>query len=252
MTPESPHTTAGGSAIWACPPRTHRVSVVIVDDHHLIRRGLRHAFDLSGQFDVVAEAPTGTEALDLVAALAPDVVTMDVQLPDLSGLDVTRRLRKRHPGLGIVVLTTFGGDRQLFAAMNAGASAFVQKSAPVQQVMAAARQAADSPRSFSAADLAQAIRRQLATGQPQDDLNPPETQTLRLLATGASVTGIAAALDVTHATARHLITCVLAKLNASTRVQALMTATRLGLIHPGCLADDITPAVPGPLPVTTI
>src|SRR3954464_10387278 len=111
--------------------------VVLVDDHELIRQGLRRAFEAQPDFEVVGEAGTVAEALATIAELTPDVAVLDVKLPDGGGLDVARSLRSSQPGLGIVMLTMYAGDDHLFGALDAGASAFVAKDAPAEDVVAA-------------------------------------------------------------------------------------------------------------------
>jgi DNA-binding NarL/FixJ family response regulator len=207
------------------PART----VLLVDDHDLIRQGLRRAFERDPGFDVVGEAATVADALRRADELSPDVVIMDLRLPDGSGLDATRALRQKRAELGIVVLTMYAGDDQLFGALEAGASAFVPKNAPAEEVVAAARHAAASPNAFTASDLAEAMKRRLTPSGPQ--LSPREGQVLRLLADGMSVAGIAKQLYVSESTAKTHISKLYEKLGAGNRAQALMTALRLGLLQ---------------------
>jgi len=206
------------------PTPTTRTKVLLVDDHDLIRKGLRHAFERDRQFEVVGEAATAAEAVRQAGALQPDVVIMDLRLPDGSGLEATRALRKNSATMGIVVLTMYAGDDQLFGALEAGASAFVPKTAPADEVVAAARHAASAPSAFTAADLADAMKRRLAPAGPQ--LSPREGQVLRLLADGMSVAGIAKQLFVSESTAKTHISKLYEKLGAANRAQALMTALR--------------------------
>lgn len=203
--------------------------ILLVDDHDLIRKGLRHAFERDPNFEVAGEAGTASDGVRLAAALQPDVVIMDLRLPDGSGLSATRALRKAHPAMGIVVLTMYAGDDQLFGALEAGASAFVPKSAPADEVVAAARHAAATPNAFTAADLAEAMKRRLSPSGPQ--LSPREGQVLKLLADGMSVAGIAKQLYVSESTAKTHISKLYEKLGAGNRAQALMTALRLGLLE---------------------
>jgi DNA-binding NarL/FixJ family response regulator len=205
-------------------PPTTRTKVLLVDDHDLIRKGLRHAFERDRQFEVVGEAATAAEAVRQAG-----VVIMDLRLPDGSGLEATRALRKNNANMGIVVLTMYAGDDQLFGALEAGASAFVPKTAPADEVVAAARHAASAPSAFTAADLAEAMKRRLAPSGPQ--LSPREGQVLRLLADGMSVAGIAKQLFVSESTAKTHISKLYEKLGAANRAQALMTALRLGLLE---------------------
>ena len=154
---------------------------------------------------------------------------MDVRLPDGSGLDAVRHLRKHNPTMGLVVLTMYAGDEQLFAALEAGASAFVPKNAPAEDVIAAARHAAASPRSFSASDLADAMKRRLEPSGPQ--LSPREREVLQLLADGYSVAGISKHLFISESTTKTHISKVYDKLGAGNRAQALMSALQLGLLR---------------------
>ncbi|MEV6302430.1 response regulator transcription factor [Actinoplanes sp. NPDC051861] len=200
-----------------------------MDDHDLIRRGLRHAFGRDRQFVIIGEAATAAEAVRLAAMLQPDVMIMDLRLPDGSGLEATRAIRRHSARMAIVVLTMYAGDDQLFGALEAGASAFVPKTATAEEVVAAARHAAVAPNAFTAADMAEAMKRRLAPSGPQ--LSPREAQVLRLLADGMSVAGIAKQLFVSESTAKTHMSKLYEKLGAANRAQALMTALRLGLLE---------------------
>lgn len=204
-------------------------SVLLIDDHDLIRQGLSRAFERSPDFTVVGEAGTLAEGERMAHTLSPQVVVIDVRLPDGSGLDATRRLRDRSDDMGIVVLTMYAGDQQLFAALEAGASAFVPKDAPSEDVVAAARHAAVSPRSFTAADLADAMRRRLKPAGPQ--LSPREKEVLNLLAEGLGVSAISRRLFISESTAKTHISKIYDKLGAGNRAQAIMSAIRAGLIR---------------------
>ena len=207
-------------------------TVVLVDDHELIREGLRRAFERTGDFTVVGEAGTCAEALTVIADTSPDVTIFDVRLPDGSGLDAAKTVREGHPTMGIVVLTMYAGDEQLFAALEAGASAFVAKDAPADEVVAAARHALVSPHSFAAADLAGAMRRKMSPAGPQ--LTRREGEVLSLLARGFSVSAIGRSIFVSDSTAKTHISKIYEKLGASNRADAIMKAVRSGL-----LADDL-------------
>ncbi len=203
-------------------------SVLLIDDHDLIRQGLRRAFERAEDFTVVGEAANLGQGEQQVASLKPQVVVIDVRLPDGSGLDLVRKMRQHVSGLGIVVLTMYAGDEQLFAALDAGASAFVPKDAPADDVVAAARHAAVSPRSFTAPDLAEAMQRRLKPTGPQ--LSPREREVLDLLAEGLGVAAIARKLYISESTAKTHISKIYDKLGAANRAQAIMSAIRAGLI----------------------
>lgn len=204
------------------------IKVLLVDDHDLIRQGLSRAFERQPDFAVVGQAGSINEAEELAKQSEPGVVVTDVRLPDGTGLDLVRTLRKTDDEIGLVVLTMYAGDEQLFAALEAGASAFVAKDAPADDVIAAARHAAVSPRSFTAANLADAMRRKMSPTGPQ--LSPRENQVLRLLAEGLGVTAIARQLFVSESTAKTHISKIYEKLGAANRAQAIMNAIRAGLL----------------------
>jgi len=211
--------------------------VLLVDDHDLIRQGLRRAFERAEDFTVVGEASSIQESLALATQLQPDVVIMDIRLPDGSGLEAVKKLRAGNAQLGIVVLTMYAGDEHLFGALEAGASAFVPKDAPADDVVAAARHAAASPDAFSAADLASAMKRRLTPQGPQ--VSPREREVLGLLADGLAVAQIARALYISESTAKTHISKLYEKLGAGNRAQAIMSAMRMGLIKPH--ADENLP-----------
>ena len=206
-------------------------TVVLVDDHDLIRQGLARAFERHQDFSVVGEAGSVAEAQKTIDALKPTVVVTDVRLPDGTGLDLVRALRAEDDSVGIVVLTMYAGDEQLFEALEAGASAFVAKDAPSDDVVAAARHATVSPRSFTAANLADAMRRRMTPTGPQ--LSPRESEVLRLLSDGLGVAAIARQLFVSESTAKTHISKIYEKLGAANRAQAIMNAIRAGLLTDG-------------------
>lgn len=209
-------------------------TVLLVDDHELIRQGLRRAFERDADFTVIGEAGSVAEALVAARKLLPDVVVTDVRLPDGSGLDVVRALRVERPELGVVVLTMYTGDEQLFSALDSGASAFLNKDAPARDVLAAARHALTSPQSFSAQDLGPAMQRRMAGAVgPQHTLSGRELEVLRLLAEGRSISQLARQLYISESTVKSHISRVYEKLGAANRSQALMAAVKLGLVSSG-------------------
>ena len=203
-------------------------TVLLIDDHELIRQGLAGAFAQAEGFDVAGQAASVEDGLALAREVSPDVVVTDVRLPDGSGLDVVRALRKESKLVGLVVLTMYAGDEQLFAAMDAGASGFVGKDAPTSTVVSAARQATVAPLTFTCMGLAEAMLRRMSSGAPR--LSDRERQVLELLAEGLGVTAIAERLYLSESTAKSHIGRIYEKLGAANRAQALVTAMRMGLI----------------------
>jgi DNA-binding NarL/FixJ family response regulator len=203
-------------------------TVLLIDDHELIRQGLAGAFTQADGFDVAGQAASVADGLAQAHELAPDVVVTDVRLPDGSGLDVVRTLRKENKQIGLVVLTMYAGDEQLFAAMDAGASAFVGKDSPTSTVISAARQASVAPLTFACTGLAEAMIRRMSSSAPR--LSDRERQVLDLLAEGLGVSAIAGRLYLSESTAKSHIGRIYDKLGAANRAQALVAAMRLGLI----------------------
>ena len=208
-----------------------RSTVLIVDDHHLVRGGLRMAFDREEDLEVVGEAGSVAEALAALSRLSPRVLVTDVGLPDGDGISLVRGARKAHPELGIVIVTMYTGDKELFGALESGASAFVGKDAPAQEVVAAAQHAAVSPNTFIASGLLEAIKRRMQ-GPAAPPLSPREREVLELLVDGFAVRQIARRLFISESTVKTHVANVYQKLGVGNRAQAVVTAIRLGLVHP--------------------
>lgn len=221
MTINPPPTATPGRA-------TARTTVMLVDDHELIRSGLAAVFDLEDDMTVVGQAGSVHETMAAYDRLAPEVVVTDLQLQDGTGLDIVRALRKRSNTVGLVVLTMHSGDDQIFAAMEAGASGFVGKDAPSTEVVKAARTAKVSPRSFVCAGLVGAMMRRGAAESTR--LTDREHEVLLLLADGLGAAQIGQRLYLSESTAKSHIAKIYQKLGATNRAQALVTAMRVGLL----------------------
>ena len=194
------------------------VLVLVVDDHELIRQGLVGAFGREPGMTVVGSAATVGAALEAYHEHRPQVVVTDLQLPDGTGLDIIRAIRKDNQQAGLVVVTMHSGDEQIFAAMEAGASAFVGKDAPSAEVVKAARHAVVSPRSFLCAGLVGAMMRRSSAESTR--LSDREHQVLMLLADGLGAGGIAQKLYLSESTAKSHIARIYQKLGANNRAQA--------------------------------
>ena len=204
------------------------IRILLVDDHELIRSGLGAVLDLEDDMAVSGTAGTVTEAVARYDELAPDVVIADLQLPDGTGLDIVRTIRKQSDRTGLIVLTMHSGDDQIFAAMQAGASGFVGKDAPSSEVVRAARHAAVSPRAFVCAGLVGAMTRR-RSGE-STHLSDREHDVLLLLADGLGAAAIGEKLYLSESTAKSHIARIYQKLGAANRAQALVTAMRIGLL----------------------
>jgi DNA-binding NarL/FixJ family response regulator len=217
------------------------IRVLVVDDQTMVREGLRMILDLQDDIEVVGEAGDGRGALQAVAEHHPDVVLMDIRMPGMDGLQATERLlRGGRPGPRVLVLTTFGEDEYLYAAMRAGASGFLLKDSPRAALLHAVRTVADG-----SALLDPALTRRLIedwvrrppprTGVPEAlrTLTPRELEVFTALARGRSNGEIAAELVLSEATVKSHVAHVLAKLDLRDRVQAVVLGYECGLVRPG-------------------
>ena len=219
---------------------SERVRVLIVDDDDLMRAGLRGVLASDDAIELVGEANDGREAAYRVRLLKPDVVLMDVRMPDLDGIAATRELLAAFPDVRVVILTTFEQDDYIFGALSAGASGFLLKRTRPEELIAAIHTIAAGDSLLSPSVTSRVVERM--AGQPQPDaardarleeLTPRERQVLELVARGRSNTEIAADLVIEESTVKTHVKRILAKLDARDRVQAVIFAYECGLTRPG-------------------
>jgi DNA-binding NarL/FixJ family response regulator len=219
--------------------------VLLVDDQQLLRAGFRMVIDSQPDLQVVGEAGDGEQAVAMATAVQPDVVLMDVRMPRVDGIEATARITASLPASKVVVLTTFDLDEYALAAIRAGASGFLLKDAPPEELLAAVRtvHAGDAVIAPSTTRrLLEHVAPLLPSGEDGegaasshllDALTEREREVLVLMAKGRSNTEIAADLFVAEATVKTHVSRVLAKLGARDRVQAVVTAYETGLVKPG-------------------
>jgi DNA-binding NarL/FixJ family response regulator len=205
------------------------IRVVIVDGYTLSRYGLRELIAHSSDIEIVGECPSTADTPRVIAETRPDVVAIEVSLPDGDGLQLARDLRDRYADLGIVVLAVEHDDEVLFRALETGVSAFVAKTAPLEEMLGAIRHAAVAASSFTASGLAVALARRRNV-QDRLALSPREREVLRWLRDGLSIPAIAQAMFISQSTAKTYVARLYDKLGAVNRAQALMTAMHYGLI----------------------
>jgi DNA-binding NarL/FixJ family response regulator len=205
------------------------VRLAVVDGQTLTRYGLRELVAHHGDIELVGECQTAADAPRMIAVARPDVVTVDVALPDGDGLWLAGELRDTYGDMGIVMLTSKQDDEVLFRALETGVSAFVAKTAPVEEVLAAIRHAAVAAASFTASGLAMALARHEAM-RDMLVLSPRETEVLNLLYQGLSIPAAAVELYISVSTAKTYVARLYDKLGAANRAQALMAAVHHGLI----------------------
>jgi len=216
------------------------ISVLLVDDQELVRSGFRLIVDAQDDMEVVGEAADGRAGIDEAARLHPDVVLMDVRMPEVDGIAATRSIVGERPEARVLVLTTFDEDRIVYDAMKAGASGFLLKSAPPAQFVDAVRTVAAGE-----ALLAPSVTRRLVedfvrrpppgegSSERLADLTEREREVLTLIGRGSSNAEIAADLFVSGATVKTHVNRILSKLGLRDRVQAVVLAYETGLVRPG-------------------
>ena len=216
------------------------VRVVLVDDEAMVRVGLRMVLTAEADIEVVGEAADGGSAVEVVEATEPDVVLMDVRMPDVDGIEGARRVLARYPGVKVVVLTTFDEDEYVEAALRAGVSGFLLKVAPPERLIDAVRTVAAGGglldpgvtrrviESFAAAPPLRTRR-----AETLDALTERERDVLRLIGRGLSNGEIAAELYLGETTVKTHVSNVLAKLGLRDRVQAVVAAYETGHVRPG-------------------
>ena len=215
------------------------IRVLLADDQELVRSGFRLILELADGIEVVGEAADGREAVLLAKELAPDVILMDVRMPELDGIEATRRLRQAGLEARVLVLTTFDLDEYVYGALRAGASGFLLKDAPREQLVAAVRTAARGEALLAPAITQRLIERFVARPAPieaapaLEHLSRRELEVLRLLARGLSNAEIAADLVLGEATVKTHVAHILRKLDLRDRVQAVVFAYESGLVEPG-------------------
>jgi DNA-binding NarL/FixJ family response regulator len=208
------------------------VRVVVADDQKIVRDGLVTLLKLLPGIEVVAAASDGEEAVQLVAEHNPDVLLVDLRMPNVDGVEATRRVRTDHPRTEVVVLTTYSDDDSVLSALRAGARGFLTKDADAESI-GRALQAAANGQSILDADVQRRLIEGAAAPKPADaagsGLTPREIEVLRLIADGLSNTEIARRLVVSEATVKTHINHLFAKANLRDRAQAVAYAYRLGL-----------------------
>lgn len=214
------------------------IRVVIADDQQLLRQSLVHLLDHQPGIRVVAEAATGVEAVSVTRELAPDVVLMDIRMPQLDGIAATRSIA-RDPRLAetrVLVLTMFGLDEYVFGALRAGASGFLLKDATPDALINAVRTVAAGQSLLAPSAVTTLVERWLPTETPRGNvagLTPRQTQILRLVARGLSNEQIEQELHISHAICKTHISALLSRLQARDRAQLVIAAYENGLVSPG-------------------
>ena len=211
------------------------IRVLVVDDHQLFREGLAALLAAAAETEVVGEAGTGLEAVRQATATAPEVVLMDIQMPDMNGIEATRRVLAERPTTGVIMLTMLEDDDSLFAAMCAGARGYILKGADKREVLATIQAVAAGQALFGPAiagrltALFQRGARGAAAVAPFPELTEREREVLALIAAGSSNNDIAARLTISGKTVSNHVSSIFNKLQVIDRAQAIVKARDAGL-----------------------
>ncbi len=203
------------------------IRIMLADDHAVVRRGLRGFLELIPDFDVVGEAGNGREAVAAASRLQPDVILMDLVMPEMDGLAAIAAIKQEHPGIEIVAVTSFTEEEKVTSALEAGASGYLLKDADADEVATAIRSAFDGEVHLDAAVarlLAQRMRNKRSDDEPIEPLTQREKEVLAHLGKGASNKEIAHELSITERTARTHVSNILGKLGLTSRTQAALWA----------------------------
>ena len=221
--------------------RTMPARLVLVDDHHLLRRGFRSLLADEPDLEVVGEASNGHEAIELCQRLHPDFVLMDVRMPEMDGLAATREIKREHPNIAVLIMTMHENTDYLLEALDAGAAGYVLKDTPADRLISAVRRTLNGESPLNQELAAQLLRRLAVERkhepapkrpEPRAPLTPRELEVLRLLATGQTNQQIAETLVISKGTVKVHVERIIRKLNVSDRTQAAVRAIEMGLLIP--------------------
>ena len=208
----------------------HTIRVLIVDDHEIIRTGITYSLSTFHDLELVGEANSGQEALQLCSETQPDVVLMDMLMPGMDGVETTRAIKKRHPQAQVLALTSFHDRERVQQAMRAGAAGYLVKGVSAGQLAKAIR-VAHAGQTVLSPEATEAL---ITSDEPLDelgqDLTQREQEVLALLARGLSNAEIAQQLTITISTTKHHVSAILSKLGAASRAEAVVLAMEHGLI----------------------
>ena len=215
-----------------------KINLLLVDDHVVVRTGMRMLLESEPDVEIVGEVGTGREALDAVPRCKPDVVLMDISLPDISGIDATRQIKRQHPEVAIVALTIHDDEEYFFKMLEAGASGYVPKRAAPEELLTAIRVAA-AGEVYLYPSLAKLLvldylsqRRDSKEEQALNGLTEREKEVLAYLADGASNAEIAEVLHISPKTVARHRENIMRKLNLHSRTELVKYAIRKGIIQP--------------------
>jgi DNA-binding NarL/FixJ family response regulator len=217
-----------------------RISLLLVDDHPVVRKGTRELLEGEADLHVAGEAASGEEAIVQARALRPDVILMDVSMPGMNGIEATRAIKAEQPGVGVLVLTSYDDDAYVFALLEAGAAGYLLKNTSEDDLLGAVRAVAAGESALHPS-VARKVLERFSAGAatahtpPEDDLSPRELEVLRVAATGRTNKEIARDLDISPRTVQVHLANIFSKLNVGSRTEAVLYGIKRGWIDPKML-----------------
>ena len=208
------------------------IRVFVTDDHSIVRKGIKATLELVPDMELVGEATNGREAVEMAGASKPDVVLMDLVMPEMDGIEAIRQIKSQHPEIAILVLTTFAGEDKVFPAIKAGASGYQLKDSDPEELVTAIRQVYRGEPALHpliARKVLQELSRPIEGPPTPDPLTPREEEILKLVAKGLENPEIADQLVISEATVRTHVSNIMSKLHLASRTQVALYALREGL-----------------------
>ncbi|HEY6020127.1 MAG TPA: response regulator transcription factor [Candidatus Paceibacterota bacterium] len=209
-----------------------KIRVLLADDHHIVRQGIRQLLESAKDIEVIAEAGDGEEAQSLIQQVKPDVAVLDIQMPKASGIEVTRWLRAHLPEVGVLILTAYDDDPYVMAVLQAGANGYVLKTATMEDLIQAVRDVYEGKSALDASItkklMANLFKR--SDSKPVEPLTDRELDVLRLAAKGYTNKAIGIQLNISDRTVQGHLAHIFAKMQATSRTEAVMRAVSLGWI----------------------
>lgn len=203
-----------------------QIRLMVVDDHPVVRKGLIEMLRAEGRLEVIAQASGGREAVEQFRAVRPDVVLMDLRMPDMGGVEAIEAIRSIDSDARIIIMTAVDGEEDIYRGLRAGAKGYILKDAPDQEVVRAVQMTTEGRRY-----LAQSVAAKLADHLDSNQLSDRELEILGLMATGLSNKGIARRAGITEGTVKFHVNSILGKLGCASRTEAVASALKKGLIQ---------------------
>jgi DNA-binding NarL/FixJ family response regulator len=210
---------------------TNAIRILVADDHPVVRDGLAAILNTQPDFEVIGEAGTGLEVVEQAAALQPDLILLDLEMPELDGVGALERLREANPNIRVIVFTAFDTDERILAAVRAGAQGYLLKGVPREELFNAVRVVYAGGSLLQPVVASKLMRQVSQPGQEAEPLTPREMEVLNLLAQGLQNKEIAAELMISQRTVKFHVSSIMSKLGAGNRTEAVALAAQQGLVE---------------------